>query len=152
MYRFLQGSFNAALQKWDLLLDITAPLNEAVRVVIRRVQLEMENGPHQIRFNTRSTRTDDVDSSPIILPHERLPFSLLGLIDCGRAHADGHVRLQTRPSQNLTLTALCNNTNFYAHPTLCIEGPSERQHLTLHSCKYFVFNYTMKYDMCLILK
>jgi len=91
------------------------------------IQLAMETGPHQHSFSSRRHTQD----ASLILPHEALPLTLLGLVNRGRTRVDGHVRLSPRPSQSLTLQALAGNANYYANETLCIEG----SRLVMHFCK-----------------
>lgn len=90
------------------------------------IQLAMEMGPHCHLFSPRR----HVQDTPLILPHEALPLTLLGLVNRGRPRVDGHVRLTARPSQSLTLQSLASNANYYANETLCIEG----SRLVIHFC------------------
>jgi hypothetical protein len=111
------------------LIDLELPLTTPIADVIH-IRTATETGPHRLVFNMRNplrSLNSNVDEA-LILPHEALPMSLLGLIDRGRPRrGDGHVRLI---AQSLTLESL-SNANNYAKETLCIEG----SRLIIHFCK-----------------
>ena len=133
LYRFYRESFNAALERAGLLFDLEFSLTTTVADIIRHLQTVMETGPHSFVFNTRSplrSLNSNLDEA-VILPHEALPFSLLGLVNRGRPRTDGHVHLTARPSQSLTLQSLVTNPNNYANEHLCIE----ESRLVIHFCK-----------------
>ena len=120
LFRFLQQSFNDALEHCGLIQRLEYHPDTLVTAILRDVQAGLETGPHEYQFTNRGSRA--ANSEARIAPGEALALTTLALVNRGRPRADGHIRLVPQPCQRMTLREVLANTAQFAHPLLCVEG------------------------------
>ena len=121
MYRFRRTDWADALERWGLSLSLNLAPDTPISDLIKYVQHELENGPHQYQFAPPRRLHSTQDDPGLVLSQEPLGLCLLGLRNNGRIRDDGHVRLQAYPSYELTIQDLLSRPTAFAHNDHCVQ-------------------------------